>query len=521
MKLPWPALVLSILVGLLTNRAQTADSLVLQGRALLSAKDLPNANARFLTSVELSPTHQTANVLYAATRVLAWPYSRPAQNMMDRLGMTQTNRDLYLWTAKIPHDTNGVPIPPNDLSSGEVLDLVRTNLLTELSGALGNLAKVTDTNFLLNLTSNETKMGDVTLDFGDVQILRALLHAGEFFIYSIHSYDLNAQFNALYSMHQRGELTIDQLLANYPRALTYATTNDLSLASNAFGNAVQTYLAGSEFIRSRPTNIVRLFNYDADMAKDEARFRQTLVELRASFTAPVRSTQLTNDAGSMVLNLGRAYDGTMVLRSLLPTFHAGGILLGSLPDPTFNGVISGLSESDFYAALGANAKLFPSFRTLQQLPDGELQFDVHAANGRLYAIETSSNLVTWTEIDTVVGEQGLVRFVDSALGGPLRAFYRVRDLSDAISFEGEVLDARTGKPLAGVEVSSTIDNQTATTDESGRFLLITRRTANFIGFFSLTCRATGYTSQPFSQFFSGGRHATDIVLWMINPVAAN
>ena len=235
MKLPWPALVLSILVGLLTNRAQTADSLVLQGRALLSAKDLPNANARFLTSVELSPTHQTANVLYAATRVLAWPYSRPAQNMMDRLGMTQTNRDLYLWTAKIPHDTNGVPIPPNDLSSGEVLDLVRTNLLTELSGALGNLAKVTDTNFLLNLTSNETKMGDVTLDFGDVQILRALLHAGEFFIYSIHSYDLNAQFNALYSMHQRGELTIDQLLANYPRALTYATTNDLSLASNAFG----------------------------------------------------------------------------------------------------------------------------------------------------------------------------------------------------------------------------------------------------------------------------------------------
>jgi hypothetical protein len=177
--------------------AQTADNLVLQGRALLVAKDLTNANSRFAAAVAKTPNHQTANALYAATRLFSWPYTQPAQDMMDRLGVSLTNRNIYKWTAKLPKDTNGVPIPPNDLNASELVALVRTSFLPEITGSLDNLARVSDPNFILNLATNETTIGQVTLDFGDIQMLQSLLHTTEFLIFTINSYNLNAQLNAL------------------------------------------------------------------------------------------------------------------------------------------------------------------------------------------------------------------------------------------------------------------------------------------------------------------------------------
>ena len=101
------------------------------------------------------------------------------QDMMDRLGVALTNRSIYHWTAHLPTDTNGIPVPPNDFNLMEGVAFVRTNFLPEVTAALGNFGKITDTNFVLTLSSNETSMAAVILDFGDIQMLRALLHSVE------------------------------------------------------------------------------------------------------------------------------------------------------------------------------------------------------------------------------------------------------------------------------------------------------------------------------------------------------
>lgn len=408
---------------------QTADRLVIEGRALLVAKDITNANSRFAAAVGKSPNHQTANLLHAGTRLLSWPYTPVAQDMMDRLGMPLTNRSIYDWTAELPRDTNHVIVPPNDFNSSELVTLARTSVLTEITGALGDLAKVADPNFILNLASNETTITAVTLDYGDVQMLRAFLHTAEFLIYTVNSYNLSAQLNALYAMKTRDELTIDRLLASYPQALTFATTSDLPLAKAAFAKAVDAYVAASDVIRARPTNIVRLFNYDPDVAQEEAKFRQTLVELKASLAKPVTLTYVTNKTGHITANLARAFDGSKPLRSMLPVFRADGIVLGSLPDATFNGLIFGLSESDIYRALGAQVPMLPNIRTVRRLADGRLQLAANAMDDRFYAIEASSNLVVWVSIATVTATNGLLTFTDQLLGSLQRRFYRAHEVT--------------------------------------------------------------------------------------------
>src|SRR5438128_8815777 len=159
--------------------AQDADALVAQGRAFLAQKDLPNANARFSAAVTAWPDHETANALYAATRLLVLPNDPSVANFLDRLGISQTNRSINHWSTSVPRDTNGVPLAPPGMSGADASDLIHATILPEMDAAASNLAMVTSTNFLLNLSSNETSITDVTLDRGDILMLRSLLQFTE------------------------------------------------------------------------------------------------------------------------------------------------------------------------------------------------------------------------------------------------------------------------------------------------------------------------------------------------------
>jgi hypothetical protein len=152
---------------------QSADNLVLQGRSLLSTGDLTNATTRFAAAVAASPNHQTANALLAGTRLFALSYRQPFQDLLDRLGVGPTNRSVYQWSADLQRDTEGVIVPPNDFSAQELVSFVRTNVLAEVEAALGNAGKITDRNFVLALSSNETSVAGVVIDYGDIQMTRA------------------------------------------------------------------------------------------------------------------------------------------------------------------------------------------------------------------------------------------------------------------------------------------------------------------------------------------------------------
>src|ERR1035437_6481490 len=156
-----------------STHAQSADWWVGKGRGFLAARDLINANNCFAAAVTNAPNHPTANVFYAATRLLTLADQPAGKAFLDRLGIAATNRSVYGWTADVGRDTNGVPLAPTNMSASEMSAFFCGHILPELAGSASNLAKVTDTTFTLAGSSNKTTTRAVTLDYGDLLLLNA------------------------------------------------------------------------------------------------------------------------------------------------------------------------------------------------------------------------------------------------------------------------------------------------------------------------------------------------------------
>lgn len=411
-----------------TARAQTADDYVAWGRASLSATNIVAANTAFHNAVALEPTNQTANVFYAATRLLVLPGQPAGSNFMSRLGLPVEGRDIYNWTARLPVDTNGVPFAPVDMSAAEFSALLRTNVLAAIQGADANLALVTDTNFLLTLRASETRLTDVTLDYGDIQMLRAMLQAAEYCLYTACSWNLDAQLSAIHSLYDSGTLSIGRVLMDNSDLLTFATTNDLAAARATFEGAVDRYLAASEIIRNRSPILVRLFNYDPNMAEQEQAFRISLLDLVDSLDDAVPLSLNTN----YVVFFGAQFSGTHSVRGLLPDIVGNGYVLGSLPDPTFGGAIQGIDAVDVDNFLRQLLEPVPSIDPLFSLGGGKFSFPLHVLKGRGYVVQASTNLTEWSDVMAFVGVSDIYPFSDPFAPGDARRFYRLVDRTEAM-----------------------------------------------------------------------------------------
>jgi len=141
--------------------AQTADDYVSQGRAFLAATNIVAANNSFSNAVALSPNHQTANVFYAATRLLVLPSQPAGSNFLSRIGMPAAGRDIYNWTAELPTDTNGVPLAPVGVNANESTAMLRTNVLPVLIAAEANLVKVSRRTVSLGIYGRQIRLVDM------------------------------------------------------------------------------------------------------------------------------------------------------------------------------------------------------------------------------------------------------------------------------------------------------------------------------------------------------------------------
>lgn len=508
------ALLVALVSGVIPTIAQSPDNLILQGRAFLAARDITNANSRFQAATAANPNHQSANALYAASRLLAYVYSPPAQAMLDRLGMALTNRNIYRWDAGVPTDTNGVPIPPNDFSLNEATSFLRTNLLVEIQGASANLAKVTDPYFVLTLSSNETQIGPVTVDFADARMLSALMHAFEFTAHYVGSLDLEAQLNAIYAMYGRDTVTVEELLERFPRAFEYARRGDLQDALAAFKIAAEDYMEASRLIQARPPTVARLFNADTNSLAEEAAFRTNLVEMLASVNQTTALTLPTNSFPSLHVNLGNFFAGNQSPRQALPQFHGGGVLLGTLPDSTFGGSVYGLRDGDIYLALskGLGFEPIPVF-DMDAVP--AIRF--HALDDRDYALQSSSDLRNWSEVAVVRGNQGMAQVGVPPVAPGKAEFFRAEDLSGLVRFEGRVVDGETGAGIPGATVGASIDGTTTSTDPNGRFVLRTKTQRENIGSYVITVSVPNYGKAILGQYLGQGNAAVGLEIKAYRP----
>jgi hypothetical protein len=507
---------LALLAAPSPGRGQTADTYVTQGRTLLAAHDLMGANSNFAAAVRLSPVHAHGNVLWAGTRLLTLPTQPAGMALLDRLGFAPTNRSLYDWTAMVPQDTNGMALAPTNMSAAELSAFLRTNVLVALTAAGTNLAAVTDHNYLLSLTSNETSTVAVTLDYGDLQMLRAGLKFLEYVGYTVHSWNADVQLTAIRSLFTNGPGTAQSFLAQNPALLTFATTNDLAAARLAFSNAVTLYLNASDFIRNRPANVTRLFNYEPDMAQDENNFRVTLTELQQSLSHPTVLTINTN----LTVNLRNHFTGAKPPRAFLPQLAGNRAIAGTLPDPSFGGILQGLAAYQVEDFLGnyrsarghsegsdqGGVAFVSRFRSPQHFADGRIQVVLDALEGSLFLIQVSSDLQSWIDLTVATVQQGTLSFVEppSAVGGP--RFYRALDLTASATVEGTVVDLTTGNPVPHASVGLAPNNWpypwvTIETDDSGEFLAFLPGDGTSYYGFVLTVTAPGYAAEQLSSYF--------------------
>jgi hypothetical protein len=404
---------------------QTAEDYVKQGRAYLAVTDIIAADRCFSNALARSPNNQTANVLYAATRLATLPYKKPVGEFLTRLGFPETGREIYNWTALLMLDVDGVPVLPTGVNTSEVPALLRTNILSEIVLAGANLAKVTDTGFTLALTASETRTVDVVLDYGDIQMARALLRAAEYCIYNAYSWNIEAELSAIRAMLDPDDpTTLEEALIAYPELLTFATTNDLSAAKASFQNCVDLYLAASLFIRSnRPPAAVRLFNLDPARTADEEKFRWTLAQLKDSFS---RAVTLKIDTNYSVF-MGALFNNPAPLRSFLPVIRGNGFGLGTLPDTTFGGAVYGLSTLAIDQVLARNLKPIPTLGPGSRKPGGGIEFPLNLAKNRGYVVQISTNLLDWTDYWPFFASDWVCNFADPGAGANPRRFYRVVD----------------------------------------------------------------------------------------------
>ena len=336
-----------IMAGLASAPGQSADQLVAQGRSLFASNNTAGAHARFTSALALVPQHQEANALAAVTRLLLLPQRPAVSNLLSRLGVARTGRDIFEWTAEFTEDDEGDVVLPANLNSADGVRLVTSELMPAIRAALTNLSRINNSSFLLQLTAEETHSEAVDVDYGDVQLVRSLLHVALAFSHTLTAHNFGVNISQLRQLGQDDLLTLGRALSANPAFLGAGSAADLKASQLEFLNAVARYLDASQFIRLRPFDTFRLFDLDPDQFEEEAEFRDNLAKVLHSLLEPVQ----WNLEEDYFLYVGSYFAGGRTLRSLLPRFDGNQYVPGSLPDYTFGGLLIGMPPERVEQAL--------------------------------------------------------------------------------------------------------------------------------------------------------------------------
>jgi uncharacterized repeat protein (TIGR03803 family) len=339
-----------------------ADSFSIGTNYLGNMTNVSQALIAFSNAVATTPTGQ-ANVYLALTRVLALPIEPTGSNFLNRLEFTRTT-NVFDFKLKPIKSTTGKWEVNDNLDADELTAEIRNDIIPALGASETNLAQITSTTFSLFMPGSVTHFSDVTIDYGDVQMLRALVSAATVFGYTLHTWNLDAQFGAVSNIVMTDK-SIQAVLSANPNLLTIANSSDLTPARSAFTNAVSCYMTASQFIRNRPAGGRFLFNLDMTNANDvnaESNFRIFITDLEKSLGSPYGGTPAAL-AGAIpgakfygaissftnhTVSLSNFFGGNFNLRTSLPTLTTNGItfIWDSFTNTTLGGVITGLTVTN-------------------------------------------------------------------------------------------------------------------------------------------------------------------------------
>ena len=332
-------LIACLSLGASLAHASSTETII--GRYYLAQKNLPYANSMFAQGSDAE-----AKTLKALTSLALLQRDSGTVTFLNNV---YVNSPANIWDARDIGYQRSVARPnpfraQNNANINQISSILKNSHLPVYLQAETDLTAFTSDTLLVPLGRSETGYPDISLDRGDILMIRALLACGRGVAYLINSQNSNILINDYISLEEEsGPVTIEKFLAKFPDAAKLATPSDLPLARQEFKNSITLYNQASEWVRTKRTfNAVRLFNlpgsfgvnpgevYTAGLA-DEVKFQEKLDEYALLLDGSSLVTGFDNKPID-TLNAKPFFDGIVNLRSILPSFRKNKIRQGEVTD---------------------------------------------------------------------------------------------------------------------------------------------------------------------------------------------
>lgn len=332
-------LIACLSLGASLAHASSTETII--GRYYLAQKNLPYANSMFAQGSDAE-----AKTLKALTSLALLQRDSSTVTFLNNL---YVDSPANIWDARdvgySPNPSGPNPFrAQNNANANQISSILKNSHLPVYLQAETDLTAFTSDTLLVPLGRSETGYPDISLDRGDVLMIRALLACGRGAAYLINSQNSSILINEFMSLTEEpGPVTIEKFLAKFVDAGKLANPSDLPLARQEFKNAITLYKEASEWIRiQRPNNAVRLFNLPGSFGVNPGEVYTAGLAEEAAFRAKLDEYALLLDGSRLLtgfdnkpidtLNAKPFFDGLVNLRSILPSFRKNKIRQGDVTD---------------------------------------------------------------------------------------------------------------------------------------------------------------------------------------------
>lgn len=323
-------------LSFMSASAQTAGEHISSGRSqltLMTDQGLMDAHASFSSAISLEPANGEARFLRALCELLLAEAEPQFDDMLASFGSFRTGQLRLDGKLGSNEDLEGNTIYPDGAHTSTAVDWVKQRLQPRLAAARADLSHITDNSFSTIVTEQELG-AEISVDRGDALALLASLHGVEMFFEFLFTYDLGIPMQSVAQLNATGELDAQHVLASSSSLLTFASSDRRPAFAQALRSLDASYAVASDFFQNHRDNPI------SPPPVIEPLFSSLGDEKLGGY---LQSSAESLDGEVVVdgnrLNLSRHLSSAVPLRSWLPAFRNKAAVIGTLPDPTFGGIL--------------------------------------------------------------------------------------------------------------------------------------------------------------------------------------
>ena len=333
-------------------------------RVALARKDYPEASNQIALALASNPADGTA-LLLRSVLDLYFLWNDPATtSTLSALGFSGSADP---WNFSLAFSPAGFPKGALSITARNWL---LTNFYPKLLAAEGNLAKIVSPGFVTILrgsdVSPDASAEDAVVDYGDVVLFRSIINGFLSALKWLETQNTDVDFSALQTDRVNGRLSVEFLLANYPKLLTASATGTAAQAEFLTRSklAMTCYQSFSDFVNPAPgsstskrvdpsVGTARL--EDDSSRNDERNFRDVVNKTLSSIGATdavlgQRTIVMHGGSDNIIISPTVFFNHAPGWRSDLPVFVKNRYIPNTLNRALIKSAYPGLTLSDIAEA---------------------------------------------------------------------------------------------------------------------------------------------------------------------------